>query len=84
MDAKPTSPNYKKFISKYGVKAVELDAAPVELLKRSLEEAIYSFLDIDELNAQQDLEEDEAVKIEAHRQVLFSQIGNFDWDDKHA
>ena len=84
MDAKPSSPNYRKFISKYGVKAVELDAAPVELMKRSLREAIYSFLDMDEFIAQQELEEDEAVKIEAYRQVIFSQIGDFDWDDKRV
>ena len=84
MDAKPSSPNYKKFISKYGVKAVELDAAPVELLKGSLKEAIYSFLDIDEFNAQQDLEQDDSVKIEAHRQVAFSNIGDFDWGNNHV
>ena len=79
MDAKPSSPNYKKFISKYGVKAVELDAAPVDLLKRNLREAIQSFLDIDEFNAQRNLEQDDAVKIEAHRQVVFNNIGSFDW-----
>lgn len=84
MDAKPSSPNYKKFIAKYGVKAVELDAAPVELLESSLREAIYSFLDMDEFNAQQDLEESEAVKIEAYRQVLFTNISNFDWGNNHA
>jgi hypothetical protein len=84
MDAKPSSPNYKKFISKYGVKAVELDAAPVELLKGRLKEEIYSFLDIDEFNAQQDLEQDDSVKIEAHRQVAFSNIGDFDWGNNHV
>lgn len=81
MDAKPTSPNYKKFIKKYGVKAVELDAAPVDLLKSSLESAIQSFLDMDEFNAQMDLEAKDAVKIEAHRQLLFSSISDFDWGD---
>lgn len=84
MDAKPSSPNYKKFISKYGIKAVELDAAPVDLLKRNLREAIQSFLDVDEFNAQGNLEQDDAVKIEAHRQVVFSNISDFDWGDSHV
>ena len=83
MDAKPSSPNYKKFISKYGVKAVKLDAAPVALLKRSLKEAILSFLDMDEFDAQRNLEEEDAIKIEAHRQVVFSSINDFDWDDNN-
>jgi hypothetical protein len=81
MDAKPTSPNYKKFIAEYGVKAVELDAAPVDLLKSSLESAIQSFLDMDEFKAQIDLEAKDAVKIEVHRQLLFSSISDFDWGD---
>jgi hypothetical protein len=81
MDAKPSSPNYKKFIKKYGVKAVELDAAPVDLLKSSLESSIQSFLDMDEFKAQIDLEAKDAVKIEVHRQLLFSSISDFDWGD---
>ena len=81
MDAKPTSPNYKKFIAEYGVKAVELDAAPVDLLKSSLESAIQSFLDMDEFKAQIDLEAKDAVKIEVYRQLLFSSISDFDWGD---
>jgi len=70
-----------KFIKKYGVKAVELDAAPVDLLKNSLESAIQSFLDMDEFRAQIDLEAKDAVKIEAHRQLLFSSISDFEWGD---
>ncbi len=81
MDAKPSSPNYKKFIKKYGVKAVELDAAPVDLLKSSLESAIQSFLDMEEYQAQIDLEAKDAVKIEVQRQLLFSSISDFEWGD---
>lgn len=84
MDAKPSSPNYKKFIAQYGVKAVELDAAPVDLLKSSLESAIQSFLDMDEYQAQIDLEAKDALKIEVHRQLLFSSIGDFDWGDDNV
>ena len=84
MDAKPSSPNYKKFIAQYGVKAVELDAAPVELLKSSLESAIQSYLDMDEFKAQIDLEAKDAVKIEVHRQLLFASISDFDWGDDNV
>lgn len=83
MDAKPSSPNYKKFTSKYGIKAVELDAAPVSLLKEKLREAIRSYLDMDEYNSQISLEEDDAVKIEANRQVLIDSIVGFDWSNGH-
>ena len=84
MDAKPSSPNYKKFISKYGVKAVELDAAPVDLLKSKLREAIHTFLDKDEFNAQVKMEQEDSVKIEAHRQIMLSEIDNFDWEQDNV
>jgi hypothetical protein len=83
MDAKPSSPNYKKFISKYGVKAVELDAAPVNLLKDKLRQAIQSYLDIDEYYSQISLEKEDSVKIEANRQVLIDNIVSFDWSNDH-
>lgn len=74
MDAKPSSPNYKKFITKYGTKAVELDAAPVALLQSKLREAILSVIDIHEFNAQVEQEKLDAASIEAHRQVVFEAI----------
>lgn len=74
MDAKPSSPNYKKFLAKYGTKAVELDAAPVTLLQSKLREAIRSAIDVREFNAQIELERQDAAYIEAHRQVVFEAI----------
>ena len=70
MDAKPSSPNYKKFLAKYGTKAVELDAAPVRLLQMKLRHAIESAIDLEEFHAQRDLEQLDAAHIEAHRQVV--------------
>ena len=74
MDAKESSPNYEKFIAKYGTKVVELDAAPVKLLQAKLREAIESVIDIAEFNAQVDLEAQDAATIEAHRRVVFEAI----------
>lgn len=74
MDAKPSSPNYQKFIKKYGIKAVELDAAPVKLLQQKLENAVESVIDIDEYNSQIELEEEDATEIEARRSLVFEAI----------
>jgi hypothetical protein len=77
MDAKKTSVNYKKFFARYGTnRAVELDAAPVELLQEKLRAAIESVLDMDEFNAQIKQQELEALAIHARRIVVFNAIGN--------
>jgi hypothetical protein len=74
MDAKVSSPNYEKFIAKYGTKVVELDAAPVKLLQAKLRESIESVIDVAEFNAQIELEQQDAATIEAHRQVVSNAI----------
>ena len=74
MDAKPTSPNYKKFLAKHGTKAVELDAAPVVLLQEKLREAIRRAIDVNEFNAQVEQEVQDSAYVEAHRQVVFEAI----------
>jgi hypothetical protein len=74
MDAKVSSPNYKKFIAKHGVKVVELDAAPVKLLQAKLREIINSVIDVAEYNAQIELEKQDAANIEAYRRVVFESI----------
>ena len=74
LDAKASSPNYEKFIAKHGMKVVELDACPVWLLQSKLRDAINSYLDIDEFNAQFELEKQDAANIEAHRRVAFAAI----------
>ena len=75
MDAKPSSPNYQKFVERHGTtKAVELDAAPVKLLQLKLREAIHSVLDVAEYHAQIEQEKQDAAHVEAHRQVVFEAI----------
>ena len=59
LDAKPSSPQYQKFVDKYGTKAVELDAAPVELIQSSLRRAIERCIDLELFN-----QEIEASKID--------------------
>ncbi len=76
LDAKPSSPNYKRFVSKYGVKAVELDAAPVTMLQAKLREAIEQVIDIDEYNGQIELEKKDASHIAAYRKTVIKAIGD--------
>lgn len=75
MDAKVSSPNYQKFLKRYGAtKVVELDAAPVKLLQSKLREAIESVIDVVEFNAQVEQGIQDSAHIEAHRQVVFEAI----------
>ena len=74
LDAKPSSPNYEKFIEKNGTKAVEFDAMPTKLLQSKLREAIESVIDVEEYNAQLELEAKDAAVIEAHRRVVFATV----------
>jgi len=76
IDAKVSSPNYRKFLKRFGAsKVVELDAAPVKLLQSKLRKAIESVIDVAEFNAQLELEVQDSANIEAHRRILFDAIG---------
>ena len=75
MDAKPSSPQYKKFVDKYGTRAVELDAAPVKLLQSKLRDVITSYLDVDVFNAQINAEAKDAALLQAHRKIVIQAIG---------
>lgn len=75
MDAKVSSPNYAKFLQRYGsTKVVELDAAPVELLQSKLREAIERVIDVQAYNDQIDLERSDSAVIAAHRKVVIEAI----------
>jgi hypothetical protein len=75
MDAKVSSPNYKKFINRYkATKVVELDAAPVTLLQSKLREAINSVIDVDEFNAQMEQEAKDAAEIDARRKLVIEAV----------
>ena len=81
MDAKPSSPNYEKFVERFGTKVVELDAIPVQLLQQKLRDAFEKYLDMDEFNTQLKLEQQDAVEIEAYRKVLMVTITPIKKDD---
>lgn len=76
LDAKPSSPNYKKFVDKYGYKAVELDAAPVKLLQDKLHAAIENVIDIEAFNDQVELEKEDSRIVEAYRREVLQLIGS--------
>ena len=70
-----SSPNYRKFLKKYGsTKVVELDAAPVKLLQSKLRQAIESVIDVPEFNAQVEQEIQDSAHVQAHRQIVFEAI----------
>jgi ParB-like nuclease domain len=74
LEAKLSSPNYKKFVDKYGERVVELDAAPVEWIQEKLRTAIEAELDMDEFYAQESLEREDSVKLEAQRKLVYQAL----------
>jgi len=70
MEAKESSPNYEKFVEKYGVKIAELDAAPVSLLQEKLRNAIEGCLDMDAFLNEQKQERKDAVEIKAMKEAV--------------
>jgi len=76
MEAKASSPNYRKFFSKYGAnRVVELDAAPVQLLQSKLREAIEDHMDIVEFDRQREIQAEDNRHIVARREVIFNTLG---------
>jgi hypothetical protein len=75
LEAKATSPNYKRFVAKHGTRAVELDAMPSELLEQVVRDAIHSVLDVDAFNAEVEMEKQESAQIAARRKAAFEAIG---------
>jgi ParB-like nuclease domain len=76
MEAKTTSPNYKKFFQSYKTgRVVELDAAPVELLQEKLRDAIEQHMDVDEFNRQIEIMQDDNRHIIARRQIVLKSMG---------
>lgn len=70
MEAKVSSPNYKKFVARHGVHVAELDAAPVALLQDKLRSAIESCLDMDLFRMELEQEKEDSVFIEAKREMV--------------
>lgn len=74
MEAKKTSPNYKKFVERHGIHVAELDAAPVELLQEKLRVAIESCLDMEVFEAEREEEKKDAVFITATKRLAVQSI----------
>jgi hypothetical protein len=70
MFAKPSSPQYAKFVRKHGHQAVELDAAPVWLIQERLREAIRATIDLTLYNQQLEQEARDAAATEAKREAI--------------
>lgn len=67
LQAKKSSPNYQKFVAKYGTDAFELEAIPPATLQELTRQAIDSVLDVDAFNAEKDAEREDAQYLDAVR-----------------
>ena len=75
LDAKPSSPNYQKFVSKFGTQATELDALPADLIQARLRQAIENVIDIDTFQRQVDQEVRDAALLQAKREAILNFVG---------
>ncbi len=75
LEAKVTSPNFKRFEAKHGTRAVELEALPDDLFAKLLKDAIHSVLDVDAFNFEVEKEREEITGIEARRRAVMQLIG---------
>jgi hypothetical protein len=75
LDAKPSSPNYQKFVEKFGTQATELDALPADLIQARLRQAIENVIDIDTFQRQVDEEARDAALLQAKREAILNFVG---------
>ena len=75
VEAKPTSTNYRRFVSVYGRVGCELEAVPPRRLQEMLRHAIESVIDVAAFNAEQDREQDDANEIHTARAVAMAALG---------
>ena len=74
MEAKKSSPNYRKFVERHGIYCAELDAAPAELLQEKLRTAIESCLDMEIFQAELEEEKKDAAFITATKKLAVQSI----------
>ncbi len=75
LEAKPKSPNYKRFVAKHGTRAVELDAMPSDVFARVLTDAIESFLDVEAFNHEVEQQRQEHQWLAARRKAALQAMG---------
>lgn len=77
--AKPSSPNYQKYIKRYGTNAIwELSALPRAEQKRLLIEAIESVIDVNAYNHEVQQEKQEAAYLDEKRQRALIALGDLE------
>jgi len=74
MEAKKSSPNYRKFVERHGIYCAELDAAPAELLQEKLRAAIESCLDMEIFQGELEEEKNDAAFITATKKLAVQSI----------
>jgi len=75
LEAKESSPNFKRFVAKHGTRAVELDAMPGDVLEKALRDTIESVIDVDAFNLEVEEEHQECRQLEARRRLALEAIG---------
>jgi len=75
LDAKPSSPNYQKFVAKFRTQATELDALPADLIQARLRQVIENVIDTDTFQRQVDQEVRDAALLQAKREAILNFVG---------
>jgi hypothetical protein len=75
MEAKVSSPNYKKFVALHGIHVAELDAAPVNQLQDKLRDAIESCLDMEIFEAELAKEKEDYAFVAVTKRAVIKTMG---------
>jgi hypothetical protein len=78
---KPGSPNYPKFVAKYGKAAFEVEALEPQTLQMLLRKAIDSVLDIDASNVEIEAEKQDAAHLDVVRRRILKCLREEDSDN---
>ncbi len=81
MKAKKKSSQYKRFKSKYGDYAWELEALPPETLQKILEDKIDAVIDTKAFNHEIDQERADATELEGMRHVVMEAFKGAGWEE---
>jgi len=78
LPVKKNSPNYKKFVERYGGDGWELEALAPQDLQKLLRETIDSVLDVDAYNAELDVEKRDAAFLQTVRHQVTGMLSSLD------
>ena len=77
-EAKKTSSNYKRFVSKHGNDVWELEAIPPVKLQEILRDVIDSVIDIEAFNYEVDREKEDAAELEGVRRAVIAVLREYE------